>query len=880
MAVCPECGGEVPDGAPFCLTCGSKIEAGEAKAPEEAPKEAEKTAGSYTEEGMGLYNSKKFGEAIASFDEALKLEPKNAKALFNKGLALKDWGIAIDDTDKVKSSIEIFNKSLEIDPKNGEIWYHKGMVQGLLEEFDNAVESFDTALKLDPGNATYEMMYTAAKEQAREAKAPRPPAEEEAEEEALVGKKKAPSKIMAMKIPFPKNYTALITGPPGVGKYDYCLHLAKQYLKQGENVVYITTEKSPQEIKDRLKEEGFDLDTYEGSQFLFIDVYSYSTGAKYDKGLHVDNPANLSLINVHLASAATTLGKPMRIFFDSLSTLFLHASVGEIKKFVGVLSSRAKTEYGFVLNTLQEEMHDKETVMAMRSMVDAVIETEFEEGPPLERRFRVHHAKGLKMDPTWYVFDVEGGFNFLGEVGKMGEAAAAAGATVTERVIVEKAIIPKYAVVGLLAVVLIAVGGFFFMKGGGEEGMKVQTTDLYSLTLPKTVNVGGEEVEAFIDVKNRIDSEAPTKGWIVINNPFYKIEMNMDHPHYRLYDKVKGHDLLVFNDKVESKTDWLTASTLGYADVDGENLQAFSSMAIHDQNGVEYQVVPVDEEEGFILLTTKGWDYQTADRKEGYDVEGEELFGIFADKPYFIDAVEVSNLQGLGYVQQIGFRNPDEIVKDWVLRGDYDSGVLVGGDMEHLNKELAVEWSQVQTIGGIRKAWHTGSATFSKMFPDHAVIGNKLGGAVIFSLPKGKFRFDDSLGAMGDQVVLEFLILVENPEKAIAFTSEPVNREAFFYDLREYATVPGYKESMLELCGRYGLDCPTDGVLNTYDWQTKRFAYVITLVDDWYDAARNQPKGEVISLANEGLEEFKNKEDLIYNQMVATKPLAAKFVGR
>ncbi|MFQ5816290.1 MAG: RAD55 family ATPase, partial [Candidatus Hydrothermarchaeaceae archaeon] len=224
---------------------------------------------------------------------------------------------------------------------------------------------------------------------------------------------------------FPSNYTALLVGPPGVGKYEYCLDLVRHYLEKGESVVYITTERSPQEIKEKLKDAGLDIDAYEASKFLFIDVYSYSTGAKYDKGLHIDNPANLNLINVHLANAEGMLGKPMRILFDSLSTLFLHAPVGEIKKFVGVLSSRAKSEYGFVLYTLQEGQHDEQTTMALRAMVNAVLEMTFEEGPPLKRKFRVHHAKGMKTTPTWYIFDIEKGFKIIGEEKPKTEPAAA-----------------------------------------------------------------------------------------------------------------------------------------------------------------------------------------------------------------------------------------------------------------------------------------------------------------------------------------------------------------------------------------------------------------------------------------------------------------------
>jgi len=971
MAVCPECGEQVPDGADFCLSCGSVIKDRSAdgapeevppetpitpeeppaetpveeptpsepvipgeepvgtpfpppqEAPEEppaetpppteapqetpppeeppvsAPQETQKSPRELIDEGENFYNSKKFNEAIKSFEAALSQEPKNSKAWFAKAMAIKDWGIALDDQEKVKSSIEAFDKSLEIDPRNGESWYQKGMVLGLLEDSEKAIESFETALKLDPSNANYEMMYNAAKQQAKEKKAAPPPPQEEVEivEKTVDAKKTAPIKAVDMKIPFPKNYTALISGPPGVGKYEYCLSLVKEYLKKGENVVYVTTERSPQEIKDKLREDGFDLDTYETSQFLFVDIYSHSTGTKYDKGLHVDNPANLNQINIHLANASQTLGKPMRIFFDSLSTLFLHAPVAEIKKFVGVLSSRAKTEYGFVLYTIQEGQHDDQTAMSLRAMAEAVLESSFDEGPPLKRRFRVHHAKGMRTTPTWYIFDIEGGFKIIGEERKLEEAAKAAEAAkvaaaapkaeVAKEVVVEKAGVPKVAVVGVLAFILIAAGaGIFFMKGGdggeGGGGENVQINDIYSLKLDKTVDVNGEQVEAFIDVTNRIDSKAPTKGWLIIENPFYRIDLNLDHPYYTIFDKINDQDLLVFNDRVTSETDWLTASTLGYADYDGENLQPFSSMAIHDADGIEHRIIVADEENGFLLLGTTGWDYQTADLKEGYDVEGEELFGIFADKPYFIDAVEINNLQIQGYAQPLLFRNPDVVVKDWVIRGDYDAGVVIGGDPDHLNRATAEEWSQVQTIGGVRKPWHAGSALFSLMMPDHIVVGNKIGGGMIFSLPQGKFRFDDSLGGMGDQVVLQFLILVQKPEKAIAFTTEPVSVEAYLYDHVDYATIPGYPQAMQTSCDKYGIECPSaeEKVFDAHNYKTKRFAYVITITKDWYNAAQNMPKDEVVALADEGLAAFKTHEDTIYNQMAASKPSRARLVIR
>jgi KaiC/GvpD/RAD55 family RecA-like ATPase len=717
---------------------------------------------------------------------------------------------------------------------------------------------------------------------------------------------------------FPQNYTSLLVGPPGIGKYEYCLELIKSYLENGEKVIFVTTEKSPEEIKARAQTEGLDIGAHEGESFIFIDIYSYSSGTKYEKGLHVDNPADVNLISINVTKAVEKLGKPVRIFFDSLSTLFLHASENEIKKFFGTMCSRTKTDYGFILYTLQDEMHAEQTVITLKHLVDAVLEMKFEEGPPLKRQFRVHHAKGLKVAPVWQTFEItDTGFEFVeepeekppekappSEVLTPAPAPAPAPAPPTE---VAK---PKLPVTQIgIAMAVLIIGAVLFQvispfSGEGESTAPEQNTlpsgvvgeqyqvfeekAIYRMDLDKTVTVGGEEVKAFIDIKNIRDTNAPKLGRLVIETPFYIIDMyqdgaNLDEmrpgPHYLIYDKLNDRDLLVFNNRVDSPTDMLTGSTLGYADLDGENMVSFSSMALHDENGISFKIITEDKDKGFLLVNTEGWDFQSQDQRKGYDVEGAVMFGIFADKPYFIDATELDNLQKQGYLLERGFRDPDEIVKDWVLRGDYDSAVIRGGDPDHLNGETVWQpFYEVQSLsGGLRKSWHAGSASFPKMFPDHVLIGNPLGGGVIFSLPQGRFRFDDSQGIYGGQVNAEFLLLVEQPEKATAFAVDPVNRNSFFYDAIDFANTEGYAESMEAICNRYALPYP-GGVIDAHEWETKRFAYVITLVDDWYDPAFNSAKEDAWATADEALADFKNYEDIIYTKMESTKPLLAKMM--
>jgi len=681
--------------------------------------------------------------------------------------------------------------------------------------------------------------------------------------------------IEKLKELFPKNYTALIVAPPGTGEKEYCFDLVKHYLEHGEKVVYITTEQSPLEIKEKLKEAGLDVGKYEAKDFVFIDMYSYSTGTKYDKGFSIDNPANLNLITINLTNATQTIGKPARIIFDSVSTLFLHAQPSEIKKFFGILTSRVKTDFGFMLCTLHAEMHDEQSVIALRAMVDAVIEIELKEGPPLKRRLRVHHARGIKIAPMWYIFEIEKGLKFVGE--EKPEVTQAGGAAVH----VEKRGIPKLTIFGG-ALVLLAVIGFLFLnlqkeksKSAGENlGVKAgkgeSIKDIYSVK-------SGEN--KYVEVKNVVNEQAPRKGWIYLNTPYYIIKINLDRSYYLLFDKLNQRELLIYNEELKQKHEILSGSTLGYADLDGENLVSFSSMALDDSTGLEYSIIGASNETGYLILLTRGWDFKATQlAKDGYDVEGEEIFVAFADKPYFIDAVELSNLQTLGYAREVKFRSPTEIVKDWVLTGEYDSAVIKGGDKEHLNKETWEQFYSVQYVREVRKPWHAGSADFSLMFPEHVLIGSKVGGGIIFSLPKGKFRFDDKLGMKGPQVAAEFILTGDSPEKFTDFAVDPINRNVFFYDVIDYNTIAGYKESLASICKKYGLTC--ENVIDARDWEVKRFAYVITLTKDWYDAGKNNAKDETWKLADNALEDFKKHEGALYAEFEKSKPLIASIIGR
>ncbi len=80
---------------------------------------------------------------------------------------------------------------------------------------------------------------------------------------------------------------------------------------------------------------------------------------------------------------------------------------------------------------------------------------------------------------------------------------------------------------------------------------------------------------------------------------------------------------------------------------------------------------------------------------------------------------------------------------------------------------------------------------------------------------------------------------------------------------------------MRRTCEKYGLEYPT-GTLDAHNWKTKRYAYVITLTDQWYDVNANQVSDEIWALADQGLEDFYFYQEKISNEMEATTPLSCQ----
>jgi len=207
---------------------------------------------------------------------------------------------------------------------------------------------------------------------------------------------------------FPSHFSVLVSGPPGVGKFEWLAGLVRAYLEGGERVVFVTLDMHPRELRDRAKAVGLDLDKYEGAGFLFVDCFSASANERFDeptgkKVYSVSSYSNLEGLGMAISKAATDLKPPVRVVFYSVSTLFLHNSPQAIAKFFQIVTNRVKTNVGFIAYAVHDGVHDPLTMNLLRSLVGGVVELRFNDA--LGREVRAHHMRGIAVNSSWHPFD-------------------------------------------------------------------------------------------------------------------------------------------------------------------------------------------------------------------------------------------------------------------------------------------------------------------------------------------------------------------------------------------------------------------------------------------------------------------------------------------
>ncbi|MCK4589858.1 MAG: hypothetical protein KAT77_05410 [Nanoarchaeota archaeon] len=198
------------------------------------------------------------------------------------------------------------------------------------------------------------------------------------------------------------NSANLLISPPLAGKLIFLDQQISNFLKNKQPLLYITTDKSPEDIKKRWLKNKFFYGSYEQLNFLkFVDAFSYQTGNLTDSTnsiKRVSGPVALNEISVALAETQRDLYKinPNHlVIFDSLSTLLMYTNPATVGRFTQVITAKIKQAGGTIIYTLEQGMHDQKTIITIEHLMDQIIQIKQEKNK--------HFIKTQNID--WQPFD-------------------------------------------------------------------------------------------------------------------------------------------------------------------------------------------------------------------------------------------------------------------------------------------------------------------------------------------------------------------------------------------------------------------------------------------------------------------------------------------
>jgi tetratricopeptide (TPR) repeat protein len=120
-----------------------------------------KASGEGLEAQMALLNNNPrkaqmhFDRSIGFYDQALALDPKNLRALLDRGM-MKDIMRKGAGTEDVERAITLANELIIDYPDTADLYYLRGSAQRHLKRYDRAEEDLSKAVNLNPGRESWQ----------------------------------------------------------------------------------------------------------------------------------------------------------------------------------------------------------------------------------------------------------------------------------------------------------------------------------------------------------------------------------------------------------------------------------------------------------------------------------------------------------------------------------------------------------------------------------------------------------------------------------------------------------------------------------------------------------------------------------------------------
>ena len=199
----------------------------------------------------------------------------------------------------------------------------------------------------------------------------------------------------------------LLMGPPGVGKTVFCENFVKHYLFEKADSLYVTLEKTPEEITFSFLTNGVDLrDDSTGDRLVFVDGYTWLIGKSREK-FFIDSLSNLTELNFKIFSAASQLKRPLVLVFNSISPLSLYNPETFVLKSLQLLFARVKEIGAIGIFVIQSGVHSQEFYNTLEYLVDGVFDMKMGEASgEILRYFRIRSLSTSAHSTEWVPFKI------------------------------------------------------------------------------------------------------------------------------------------------------------------------------------------------------------------------------------------------------------------------------------------------------------------------------------------------------------------------------------------------------------------------------------------------------------------------------------------
>jgi tetratricopeptide (TPR) repeat protein len=105
----------------------------------------------YLDRGFQYDRKGEYDRAIADFDRAISLNPKDAT--YN-AVAYNNRGLAWDHKGEFDRAVSDYDRAIALDPKDAVAYNNWGLAWSRKGDYERAIADYDTALRLAPGDGT------------------------------------------------------------------------------------------------------------------------------------------------------------------------------------------------------------------------------------------------------------------------------------------------------------------------------------------------------------------------------------------------------------------------------------------------------------------------------------------------------------------------------------------------------------------------------------------------------------------------------------------------------------------------------------------------------------------------------------------------------